>query len=83
MTITSTNIRSVGTILVFSRRQWQEPEMKQRELYIPTVEADMMGFGIVPVWYSDRSSIFTHPPEQAIRVGTRRLSGYHTPQRRT
>ena len=69
MTFTSTNVRSVGTILAFSRRQWQKPEMKQRDLYIPTIEADMMGFGIVPVWYSDASSVFAHPPDQAIRVG--------------
>ena len=70
MTITSTNIRSVGTILVFSRRQWQKPEMRHSDLYIPTIEADMMGFGIVPVWYSDASSVFAYLPEQAIRVGT-------------
>jgi hypothetical protein len=44
--------------------------MKKSDLYISTIEADMMGFGIVPVWYSDASSVFAHPPEQAIRVGT-------------
>jgi hypothetical protein len=70
MTITSTNVRSVGTILAFSRGQRSKPEMDKKELYIDVVEADMMGFGIVPVWYADASSVFANPPEQGIRLGT-------------
>ncbi|KAJ9646422.1 hypothetical protein H2199_002471 [Coniosporium tulheliwenetii] len=70
MTITSTNVRSVGTILQFDMTLRKIPHMDLKELYIPKQEADKMGFGVVPVWYSGDRNTFGDPPRREIRIGT-------------
>ena len=47
-TLSSTVVRSMGTVLDISLREDNRPQRSIDELYVPTEAADKMGFGILP-----------------------------------